>query len=56
MLISLKKAAQMLGVSEQTLRNWDNQGKLKALRTPGNARRYEEETIKNFIEDMRGGK
>ncbi len=56
MLISIKKAAEMLGVTTTTLRNWDKQGKLKALRTPGNARRYEEEQIQNFINNMKGGK
>jgi excisionase family DNA binding protein len=30
--ITIKSAAEILGVSEQTLRNWDKQGKLKALR------------------------
>ena len=56
MLISIKKAAEMLGVTTTTLRNWDKQGKLKALRTPGNARRYNEEQILNFIKNMEGDK
>jgi excisionase family DNA binding protein len=31
-IITIKSAAEILGVSEQTLRNWDKQGKLKARR------------------------
>ena len=30
--ITIKSAAEILGVSEQTLRNWDKTGKLKAQR------------------------
>jgi DNA (cytosine-5)-methyltransferase 1 len=30
--ITIKSAAEILGVSKQTLRNWDKQGKLKACR------------------------
>lgn len=55
MLISLKEAAKTLGVSEQTLRNWDNDGKLKALRTPGNVRRYTKEQLDEFINNMKRG-
>ena len=52
MLVSIKKAAEILGVSQSTLRNWDKTGKLKSLRTPGNARRYNIETLKQFIKLM----
>lgn len=31
-LLTLKKAAEMLGVSTQTLRRWDKDGKLTAVR------------------------
>lgn len=44
-LLSLEEAADLLGVSKQTLRNWDKNGKLKAERTEGGQRRYNEETI-----------
>ena len=39
-LLSLKETSEILCVSEQTLRNWDNSGKLKAVRTEGGQRRY----------------
>jgi len=57
-LISIKKAADMLGVTRMTLRRWDASGKLKAVRvgtrtnqdgkTIGD-RRYYEEDIKKMI-------
>ena len=34
--ISIKDTALILGVTKQTLRNWDNAGKLKAHRHPFN--------------------
>ena len=52
-LLTLKEASEILGVAKITLRRWDSNGKLKALRTVGNARRYSEEDINNFIENMR---
>jgi len=42
---SLLKAAGLLGVTTQTLRNWDNAGKLRTIRTPGNQRRVPESEI-----------
>ncbi|MFB2972320.1 IS607 family transposase [Aerosakkonema sp. BLCC-F183] len=38
-----------LNVSIQTLRLWDKSGKLQAIRTPGNQRRYRESDIIKFI-------
>lgn len=53
MLVSIKKAAEKLGVTTTTLRNWDKKGKLIALRTPGNARRYDINELNKFIQEMR---
>lgn len=39
-LIGLTEAAELLGVGTSTLRAWDNNGKLEALRTAGGHRRY----------------
>ena len=39
-LIDICEAAELLGVSKETLRNWDRNGSLKALRTKGHHRRY----------------
>ena len=38
-LITLTEAATFLGVSKATLRNWDNDGKLVAVRNPINGYR-----------------
>lgn len=49
--ITIKDAANILGVSKITLRNWDKLGKLKALRHPfNNYRVYKIEDIETVIE------
>ena len=40
-LVSIEKAAEMLGVSEMTLRRWEKSGKLMPERTEGGHRRYD---------------
>lgn len=49
-LISLKEAADIMGLSPETLRNWDDSGKFPAIRTNGNHRRYSMESVLGFIE------
>ncbi len=52
-LISIKKAAEILGVTPLTLRNWDRDGKLKAMRHPlNNYRVYKRQDIENFINSI----
>ncbi len=52
-LLSIKEAADILGVSALTLRNWDNNGKLEATRHPlNNYRVYRREVIENLMKDM----
>ncbi len=49
-LITIKKASELLGVTPLTLRNWDRDGKLKALRHPlNNYRVYKRGDIEKFI-------
>jgi len=49
-LISIKKAAEIIGVTTLTLRNWDRDGKLKALRHPmNNYRVYRRQDIEKLI-------
>lgn len=49
--IKIKDTASILGVSKQTLRNWDAQGKLKAHRHPfNNYRVYNVSDIDRIIE------
>lgn len=38
-LLRLSEASKRLGVTTQTLRDWDNSGKIKTVRTTGNQRR-----------------
>ncbi len=40
MKVSIKKAAQELGVHEATLRRWEAAGKIQVERTPKGHRRY----------------
>lgn len=50
-LISIGKAADMLGVHIDTLREWDNDGKLVPVKTIGNHRRYRLEDIESLCGD-----
>ncbi len=48
-LLSIGEASKLLGVTIQTLRNWDKKGLLKPDElTKGKARRYKIETLKNI--------
>jgi DNA repair protein RadD len=38
--LTIQQAARFLGISAQTLRRWDAEGKLKSVRHPGNDYRY----------------
>ena len=44
-----KEASEKLGVHWQTLRNWEKQGKIKTIRSPGGKRYYD---INNFMVDI----
>ncbi len=53
---SIKEAAEILGVSPLTLRNWDKSGKFKANRHPmNNYRVYKLSSLEHIIEDIEGG-
>ena len=47
--ISPQKAADMLGVSPNTLRNWEVSGKLMSMKTMGGHRRYYLKDVKNYL-------
>lgn len=49
-LVSIKEAAELLGVSKSRLRAWDDNGKFPAVRTPGGQRRYRLSDIVLFQE------
>lgn len=48
-LISIREASQILGVSETTLRQWTDEGKIGAFITPGGHRRYSKVEIRQFM-------
>ncbi|MFZ3137575.1 MAG: MerR family DNA-binding transcriptional regulator [Thermodesulfovibrionales bacterium] len=48
--LTIKEVADLLGVTTLTIRNWDKQGKLKAIRNPINKYRiYKPGDIELFI-------
>lgn len=52
--LTIKDAADFLGVSASTLRNWEKQGKLKARRNPFNQYRlYLKEDLENLLENIK---
>ena len=48
-LLTIKDAASYLNVSQDTLRKWDKADKLKPLKTAGGHRRYDTDTLDEFI-------
>jgi len=49
LLLSIGEASQLLGVSEGALRQWTDEGLIKAFVTPGGHRRYNQADLKRFI-------
>jgi len=45
---TLSEASKLLGVTAQTLRAWDRDGKIRTIRTPGNQRRIPESEIERL--------
>lgn len=50
LLLSISEAARLMGVCENTLRDWDIEGKFKAARTLGNHRRYSLTAIREYLD------
>ncbi len=48
-LITIKEAADLLGVTTTTLRRWDKEGKLIPSKTLGGHRRYNKQQVLNLI-------
>lgn len=48
-MLSIKETASYLNVSQDTLRKWDRAGKLKPLKTPGGHRRYDTDSLDEFL-------
>lgn len=47
--VSISEASHILGVSEAALRQWTDEGKIKAFITPGGHRRYSKAGLKQFM-------
>jgi excisionase family DNA binding protein len=47
--ITISEASHILGVSEVALRQWTDEGKVKAFITPGGHRRYSKAALKQFM-------
>ncbi|MAS35575.1 MAG: hypothetical protein CL610_16310 [Anaerolineaceae bacterium] len=48
--VSLRQAADMLGVHPATVRNWADEGKLPSRRTPGGHRRFRRSDLMRYAE------
>jgi excisionase family DNA binding protein len=48
-LVGISEASQTLGISEATLRQWTDEGRIKAFITPGGHRRYSKAELKRFL-------
>ena len=48
-MVNISEASRILAVSEQALRQWTDEGKIKAFITPGGHRRYSPAELKRFI-------
>jgi excisionase family DNA binding protein len=57
-LMTIAQAAEYIGVTPLTLRNWDKTGKLQAVRNPLNGyRMYDKEELDKFLALLqKGGK
>lgn len=54
--LTVSEAAEYLGVSASTLRNWDRTGKVRAVRHPVNHYRlYRKEELANLLEKVNDG-
>ncbi len=54
--LTVSEAAEFLGVSAATLRNWDRAGKVMATRHPVNGYRlYRKEDLSNLLEKVKDG-
>ena len=55
--LSIKKAAAFIGVTENTLRNWEKNKKLIVIRNPFNRYRlYEKEDLEKLLNSIQPGK
>ena len=52
--LRIKAAAQLLGVTENTLRNWENKQKMKVYRHPQNRHRlYDKDDLEQLLSQIK---
>lgn len=49
--VPIGDAARIAGVNVHTLRRWEREGRIKALRTPGNQRRYLVSEVRGLLNE-----
>jgi excisionase family DNA binding protein len=54
-LMQVRKAAERLGVHENTLRRWEQAGWINAVRLPSGVRRFQPEEVERLREQIYGG-
>jgi MerR family transcriptional regulator, light-induced transcriptional regulator len=52
-ILSTRSVAEMLGVSEATVKRWSDAGTVKCFRTPGGHRKFRLRDVKDFLSDQR---
>lgn len=53
-IISTRDVAEVLGVSEATVKRWSDAGTLRCFRTPGGHRKFRLRDVKSFLSDQQG--
>ncbi|HEY49917.1 MAG TPA: helix-turn-helix domain-containing protein, partial [Dehalococcoidia bacterium] len=48
-VVTISEASHILGVSEAALRQWTDEGRIRAFITPGGHRRYAMDDIRKFM-------
>ena len=51
-LLRMREAAKTLGVHEQTIRNWDETGKIRTIRSPGGQRKIPRSEIERMMGEL----
>ena len=49
--LAIGSAAALIGVSPDTLRRWEHAGRIKAVRTPTNQRRFKRSEVEALLSD-----
>lgn len=51
-LVPISRVAEILGVSQSTVRNWTDEGRIPHIRVPGKHRRYDEARVLAFARSI----